>query len=154
MVMLDTWTINSWCRTYLVVQWLRFCATNAGIWVRFLVRKVLHAAWCDQKKKLISIFIYGFYSYKNPFISLFSYNKVVPCPCPFTDIEIIILILQFLYLGQETLVSHYKAWFLQNSIQFTQHVLSVKQLNNVHNRFTLSWPCKQVGSNSLWPYGP
>ena len=90
------------------------------------------------KKKLISIFIYGFYSYKNPFISLFSYNKMVPCPCPFTDIEIIILILQFLYLGQETLVSHYKAWFLQNSIQFTQHVLSLKQLNNVHNRFTLN----------------
>ena len=75
---------------------------------------------------------------KNPFISLFFYNKAVSCPCPFTDTKIIILALQFLYLGQETLVSHYKACFFQNSIQFTQHVLSLKQLNSVHNIFTLN----------------
>ena len=44
--------------TFLVVQWLRLCASTAGAWIGSLIGKVLHALGCSQKKLIQWYFSY------------------------------------------------------------------------------------------------
>ena len=93
----------------------------------------------------------AFIHIKNPFISLFFYNKAVSCPCPFTDSKIIILVLQFLYLGQETLVSITKpVSFKLHPIHTVCPVFKTTKWRTQHI-YPESCPCEHAKSFWLCP---